>query len=151
MPNWIPITTADLEDAKLAKLVVALQTKALREVPPQTDPTPRLTQKVVDRIRRKIANNRQNKLDADATRIPKGLLGMAIVFILAEMKGRLEMALTTDENKAVDRAEADLKAIADGEAVDEPDEPIAAAVQGAAGSPTITQGRREARNARNGL
>lgn len=149
MPNWIPITVADLEDAKLSKLVVALQTKALREG--QTDPTPRLTQKVVDRIRRKIANNRQNRLDADATHIPKGLLGIAITLILAEMKGRLEMALTTDENKSVDRAEADLKAIADGEAVEEPDEPIAAGVQSVAGSPTITTGRREARNQRNGL
>jgi hypothetical protein len=149
MANWIPITLADIEDAKLAKLVTALRERALKAVPPQTDPTSRLTQKVVNRIRRKIGNNPNNKLDADATKIPKGLLGVAIVLILAEMKGRLEMALTTDENKAVDRADADLQAVADGEAVEEPDDPIAAPVQTTSGTPTISECRREKRNARN--
>jgi hypothetical protein len=148
MPNWIPITLAELDDAKLAKLVDALRQKALRAVPPQTDPTPRLTQKVVNRIRRKIGNNPNNKLDADETKIPKGLLGVATVLILAEMKGRLEMALTTDENKAVDRAESDLQEVADGQAIEEPDDPIAAPVQTTAGSPTVTECRRERRNAR---
>ena len=147
MANWIPITLAELDDAKIAKLVDALRQKALRAG--QTDPTPRLTQKVVNRIRRKIGNNPNNKLDADETKIPKGLLGVATVLILAEMKGRLEMALTTDENKAVDRADTDLQAVADGEAVEEPDDPIAANVQTTAGSPTITEKRREERNARN--
>jgi hypothetical protein len=146
MANWIPITVENLEDAKLAKLVTALRERALKAVPAQTDPTPRLTQKVVDRIRRKIANNKSNRLDSDITKIPKGLLGTAVTLILAEMKGRLEMALTTDENKAVDRADAELAKVADGEAVEEPDDPIDAPVQQSAGRPLITEGRRESRN-----
>lgn len=150
MANWIPITVADLEDAKIAKLVTALREKALKGG--QTDPTPRLTQKVVDRIRRKIANNLKNRLDADTAKIPKGLLWLGTILVLAEMKGRLEMALTNDENKAVDRADAELDKIAGGQVVEEPDDPIDAPVQAMAGHPTITEGRRERRNAgRNGL
>lgn len=150
MPNWIPIAVTDLEDAKLAKLVTALREKALKAVPPQTDPTPRLTQKVVNRIRRKVASNRKNKLDADITKIPASLLGAGVTLVLAELKGRLEMALTNDENKAVDRADAELDKVSaeDGDAVEEPDNPIDAPVQDVAGSPTITEGRRETLNAR---
>jgi hypothetical protein len=149
MANWIPITVGDLEDAKIAKLVTALREKALKES--QTDPTPRLTQKVVDRIRRRIANNNKNKLDSDVTKIPKGLLWVGTILVLAEMKGRLEMVLTKDEDKAVDKAEAELDKIANGEAVEEPDNPIDAPVQQAAGSPTISKNRRETlRSQRNG-
>jgi hypothetical protein len=150
MPNWIPITVADLQDAKLAALVTALQEKALGDG--QTDPTPRLTQAVVDRIRRKIASNLKNQLDADPTTIPKGLKTMAVDLIYAEMKGRIEEPLTQDENRAIDRHEADLKAIAKGdEVIEQPDDAIDAPVQATSGSPTISEGRREARNRRNGL
>jgi hypothetical protein len=153
MANWIPITVADLKDAKLAALVRALQTAALESDPPQTDPTPRLTQAVVDRIRRKIASCSKNQLDADTTTIPIGLKTMAVDLIYAEMKGRLEMELTTDERDAISRHEADLKAIAKGdEVVEQPDSAIDAPVQATAGSPTISECRREKlRSQRNGL
>jgi hypothetical protein len=147
MANWIPITVADLKDAKLAGLVKALQTKALDEG--QTDPTPRLTQAVVDRIRRKIASNPKNQLDADTTTIPIGLKTMAVDLIYAEMKGRLEEPLTQDERDSISRDEADLKAIAKGdEVVEQPDTAIDAPVQATSGSPTISHCRRERLNNR---
>lgn len=147
--NWIPITLANLEDAKLAKLVTALRTKALKETPPQDDPTPRVTQKVVDRIRRKIASNRRNRLDADTTTIPKGLLDMGVDFVLAELKGRLEMTLTPEEVERIARHETDLNRIASGtDVVEQPDDAIDADVQETSGSPTISHCRREERNRR---
>lgn len=150
MPNWIPITVADLNDAKVSKLVDALRTKALAVG--QTDPTPRLTQAVVDRIRRKIASCRNNQLDLDETKIPRGLKEMATALILTELKGRLEIQLTEDERNALNRHGRDLDRIAGCEdVVEQPDSPIEAPVQSTAGTPTITEGRREARNARNGL
>jgi hypothetical protein len=148
-PRWIAITVDDLNDAKIAKLVTALRTKALGDS--QTDPTPRIIQAVVNRIRRKVANNRKNRLDADETKIPKSLKKTAVVLTLAELKGRLEMALTADETKAVDKAEDDLKEIANGDAIEEPDTPIAAPVQDTVGSPSVTDRRREKLNQRRGL
>lgn len=150
MANWIPITVADLKDAKLAPLVIALQTKALDAG--QTDPTPRLTQAVIDRIRRKIASNLKNQLDLDPTTIPMGLKTMAVDLIYAEMKGRIEEPLTQDERDAIARHEADLKAIARGdEVVEQPDNAIDAPVQATSGHPTISEGRRETRNRSKGI
>jgi len=147
MANWIPITVADLKDAKLAALVKALQEKALGEG--QTDPTPRLTQAVVDRIRRKIASCLKNQLDADPTTIPIGLKTMAVDLIYAEMKGRIEEPLTNDEKDAIREHAADLNRIAEcKDVIEQPDNPIDAPVQEPSGHPTITEGRREARNAR---
>lgn len=147
MPNWIPITIADLQDAKLAPLVKAMREKAL--APGQTDPTPRLIQRVIDRIRRKVASNPSNQLDADPTRIPKGLQTMAVDLIYAEMKGRLEEELTRDEQRAIERHVDDLNRIAEGkDVVEQPDDAIDAPVQEIANSPSISEGRREARQRR---
>jgi hypothetical protein len=147
MPNWIPITIADLKDAKLAALVVALQEKALGDG--QTDPTPRLTQAVVDRIRRKIASCPQNQLDADPTTIPAGLKTMVVDLVYAEMKGRLEEPLTNDEKDAIREHSQDLNRIAEcKDVVEQPDDPIPAPVQEPSGSPTITTCRRERLNRR---
>jgi hypothetical protein len=145
MSNWIAITVADLKDAKLAALVTALQEKALGDS--QTDPTPRLTQAVIDRIRRKIASNPKNRVDSDPTKIPAGLKTMAVDLIYAEMKGRLEFDLTQDERDSISRHEADLKVIAKGdEVVEQPDDAVDAPVQATSGTPTITEGRRERLN-----
>lgn len=141
MSRWISITVADLNDAKLASYVTALRTKALDAG--QTDPAPRLTQAVADRIRRKIASCRQNRLDADATTIPQGLKEMAVDFILADLKGRLEIALEPDEGKRIATWEKDLGAIARcEEVVEQPDDAIAAPVQTTAGTPSILSDRR---------
>jgi hypothetical protein len=150
MSRWISITVDDLNDQKLAPLVEAFRTKGL--APGQTDPLPRLTQTVVNRIRRKIASNLKNRLDSNETKIPAGLKSMAVDLIYAELKGHLEEALTEDERKKIATHEADLNRIAAGnDVVEEPDDPIDAPVESGAGSPSITEGRRETLNARRGL
>src|SRR4051812_16652621 len=104
MPRWISITVDDLNDSKIAALVTSLRTAALADG--QDDPTQRLTQAVVNRVRRKIASNPKNQLDEDETTVPEGLKTMVVDLILAELKGRLEEPLTDDERRKIDRHEA---------------------------------------------
>jgi hypothetical protein len=150
MPRWIPITVDDLNDSKVAALVTALRTAALAD--DQDDPTPRLTQAVVNRIRRKIASNPQNQLDEDVTTIPEGLKLMAVDLIIAELKGRLEEGLTDDERRKIDRHETDLNRIAAGtDTIEDPDTAIDAPVQDQSGTPSITTDRRGDLNRARGL
>lgn len=95
---WLIITTDDLLDARAAPLVTALRTKVLADG--QTDPAPRITQVVVDEIRRCIAFCASTPLDADTATIPPGLKEMAVQKIVRLMKGRLLQALTEDEKEA---------------------------------------------------
>ena len=137
MPRWTAIAQADLEDAKLAKLVTALRTKALAAG--QTDPTPRITQSVIDDIRRKIASNPQNRVDADETLLPRGLKPLACDLILARMKGRLEIPLTEDERRAGERHERNLDRIASGlDVIEQPDDAMTPEVESTAGTPSIS-------------
>lgn len=150
MPRWIPITIDDINDQKLAPLVEALRTRALASG--QTDPTPRLTQAVVDRIRRKIASCHNNRLDSDTTTIPAGLKTMAVDLIYEEMKGRLEEALTTDEAKKIATHQIDLNRIASClDTIEQPDDPIDPPVESGSGTPSITECRRERLNRRKGI
>ncbi len=136
--NWVSITVADLNDAKVEKLVTALRTKALGTG--QTDPTPRLTQDVVDLIRRKIASCQKNRVDASETTIPRGLKRMAVDLVLAELKGRLEIELTSDEKDRISRHETDLNRIAScTDVVEQPDNAIAAPVQSPSGTPSMKE------------
>lgn len=150
MPRWIPITVADIQDQKLAPLVEALRTRALAAG--QTDPTPRLTQAVVDRIRRKVASCHTNRLDSDTTKIPAGLKTMAVELIYFELKGRLEDALTPDESKKSTIIESDLNRIASClDTVEQPDDPIDPPVESPSGNPSVTECRRQRLNSRKGL
>lgn len=150
MPRWIPITVDDINDQKLAPLVEALRTAALAAG--QTDPTPRLTQAVVDRIRRKIASCHNNRLDSDTTKIPAGLKTMAVELVYAELKGRLEEPLTEDERRKLSVIDTDLNRIAScTDTVEQPDDPIDPPVEASSGTPSITCGRRERLNRSKGL
>jgi hypothetical protein len=141
MSRWISITVEDLNDAKIALLVDALRTKALAD--DQTDPTPRVTQSVIDLIRRKIASCRTNQVDVDETKIPRGLKTMAVDLIIAELKGRLEEDLTKDETEAIARHVADLNRIANcQDVVEQPDDAIDAPVEATSGRPSISIGRK---------
>lgn len=138
MSLWISITVADLNDAKVEKLVTALRTKALGAG--QTDPTPRLVQEVVDDIRRKIASCQKNRVDADETRIPRGLKGMCVDLVLSRLKGRLEQDLSQDERDRISRHETDLNRIAAcTDVVEQPDNAIEAPVQSTSGTPTMKE------------
>lgn len=150
MSNWISITEDDLNDAKLVPLIAAFREKVLAVG--QTDPLPRLTQTVLDRIRRKIASCARNQVDSDVTKIPKGLKDMAVDFIYAELAGRLQEPLTQDERDAMSRWTADLNRIAEcKDVVEQPDDSIPADVQSTGGLPTISHCRRERQHRREGL
>lgn len=147
MSRWIPVTLSDLEDSKVAKLVTALRTKALAVG--QTDPSPRVIQSVVTDIRRKIASCRNNRVDADETTIPASLLTLATDLIIARLKGRLEIELTKFEDDQLSRHETTLNRIAScADVVDEPDDSAEPETQATAGTPSVTNCRREERNRR---
>lgn len=137
MSRWTVITPDDLADAKVAALVTALRSAALGEG--QTDPTPRLTQTVVDQVRRKIASHATNRLDANPAAVPAGLKDLVAELVLFALKNRLEIALTEDERDRNRNYLRDLDRIAAGtDVVEQPDDAIPAPVQSTAGTPAIT-------------
>lgn len=147
MPRWIPITVADLEDSKVAKLVTALRTKALASG--QTDPAPRVIASVITDVRRKIASCRTNLVDADETTIPASLLPLATDLIIFRLKGRLEIPLTEDERNS-QRAHTDTlnRISACDDVIDQPDTPAAPAVESTSGTPRISNAGALTRRAR---
>lgn len=122
MPNWTELSAEDLDDYKVAELMTALREEALRDG--QSDPFDQLLADAAADIRRKIAANPRNQLDRATLKIPKGLKSLGCRRIIAAMKGRLEIALSEDERRQIDRDDADLNRIADGkDPVDTPDNP----------------------------
>lgn len=150
MPHWVSITLDDLHNAKVAALVEALRLRALAGG--QTERAADITQRVVDRVRRKIASNTKNRVDADLTKVPNGLKDDTIKLIIADLKNALEEDLTSAESAELLRINADLNRIASGlDTVDEPDDPIDAPVEDSSGTPSVTYGRRERLNRSKGI
>jgi hypothetical protein len=147
MPRWNPVTVSDLQDAKVAKLVTALRTKALADG--QTDPVERVIASVVTDIRRKVASCRANRTDADATTIPASLLPLACDLIIFRLKLRLEIPLTDDERTNQSTHERTLNRIAScDDVIEQPDDAAAPAVEVTSGTPHISNCRAEARRRR---
>lgn len=143
MSYWTPITLANLRNAKVAALVNALNTAALGSG--QTERASEITQSVVDRIRRKIGSHPGNRLDSDTTKIPNGLKDDAVKLILADLKNALEEPLTKDESDEVARINTDLNRIAAGtDAVEQPDTPVVAPVEGAVAIRVVSSTTRQA-------
>jgi len=123
MPNWIAITLDTLHEAKVAALVDACDTAALAAN--QAARSPGIIQGVINHVRRKVASHQRNKLDADPTTIPQGLRDHAVDLIIARLKTALEMDLTEDERKNLERRERDLNRVAEGlDVVDQPDNAV---------------------------
>ena len=140
MPNWISITTATLNEAKIAALIEACSTAALGDG--QESRAPGIIQGVVDEIRRKVASCKSNRVDGDLTTIPKGLRDMAVDLIIARLKKAVEMDLTEDERKAIDRHQKNLDRIADcDDVVDQPDDPVTPEVEGGPAVQLVRPGR----------
>lgn len=126
---WIAITIDTLKEAKVSALIDAANTVALADGQPNR--VPGIIQGVVDSVRRKVASNRRNLVDADLTTIPKGLRDLTVDLIIARLKKAIEQPLTEDEVRSVTTAERDLNRIASGDdVVDQPDTPIIAPVEG---------------------
>lgn len=151
MSNWISITIDTLREAKVSVLVDACSSAAKAQGQP--DRASGIIQGVVDHVRRKIASNPSNRLDADPTRIPKGLRDLAVDLIMARLKIAVERALKEDERLAVQRHERDLDRIADGrDTVEQPDEPVPASVEaGTIRSSISARPRRFGREAQEGI
>lgn len=139
MSNWISITINTLYEAKVAALVDACSTAAKKAG--QDDRAAGLIQGVVDEVRNAVATCGSNRVDADETTIPKSLRRMAVVMILAQLKGALEEPLTEDERNELRAVETRLRAVARCEwKVEQPDTPTAAPVEGGAEIETIEDG-----------
>lgn len=142
MSNWITITTATLNEAKVAALIEACSNAALGEN--QTDRAPGIIQGVVDEIRRKVASCQTNRVDSDPTKIPKGLRDLAVDFIIARLKGAIEQPLTEDERNSLTRRQSDLNRIAEcKDVVDQPDDAVAPETEGTIPSPSFGKRCRE--------
>ncbi|HEX3855961.1 MAG TPA: hypothetical protein VHY30_01550 [Verrucomicrobiae bacterium] len=130
MSNWITITIATLYEAKVAALIDAADSRALKAGQPNRSAG--IIQGVVDEIRRKVASNKQNQVDASLTTIPKGLRDMAVDMIVARLKISIEKDLSEDERRQLDTHKLNLNRIADGkDVVDQPDNPVEAQIEGA--------------------
>ena len=126
--SWIAITVDTLNEAKIAKLISAADSKALAVG--QAGRATGIIQGVVDDIRRKVASNTINRVDADLTTIPKGLRDLAVDLIIARLKVAIEMDLSEDERRQVSRRNQELDRIADAkDVIDQPDNPIDSPVQ----------------------
>ncbi len=138
MPNWIQITAADLNDARVAELIDSLRQEELASG--QGDPLPRFIASAVGELRAAIAFSGRYQLDADTATIPNGLKEIAVLKIVRSMKGRLLQALTDDEQRDADTYESRLKALNEGKwPVADPDNALPTApVQSAASTPKIT-------------
>lgn len=147
MSQWISITIADLNNAKIAALVDALRTAALAAG--ESERSAEIIQRVVDRVRRKIASCRQNRLDADLATIPQGLKDDVIKLIIADLKNALEEDLTSAETSELSRINSDLNRIAScQDVVEQPDDAIDAPVQSTAGTPSVGDVVRQTRTIR---
>lgn len=148
--SWITISVAQLDTAKAAALVDALQTAALAVG--QADPLPEIITSVTARIRMEIAAGGKTVLDADATKLPPSLKGLALRMVLREGQSRLNaagaMPLSDDERKEWDQDVRFLERIAKGEiTVEQSDNPESSpSVQAKTGRPRITPRERDRQN-----
>lgn len=140
--TWITLTLAQLDTAKAAALVDALQTAALADG--QADPLPEIITGATARIRMEIAAGGRTVLAADATTIPPSLKSLGLRMVLREGQSRLNAAgalpLSDDEVREEKNDLRFLERIAKGEiTVETSDDPEATpTVQSKTSTPRIT-------------
>jgi hypothetical protein len=134
MANWITITTATLNEAKVAALIEACSTAALGD--DQPDRAPGIIQGVVDEVR--LACAKRNRVDSDLTKIPKGLRDLTVDVIIARLKKAIEKALSKDETDALARYDRILAKVVAGDwPIDEVDTPIESPIESPTPSPSF--------------
>lgn len=141
MSQWVSITLQTIYNSKIAALVDACDTAALGTG--QQNRSAAIIQDVVNYIRRKIASWQRNQLDQDVTKIPQGLEATAVDMIIARLKTAIEIQLSDDEQRQLTRHDNDLNLIATGKnVVDQPDNPIVAAMEPVVPPPSFGNRRR---------
>ncbi len=120
---WVTLTIDDLNDAKAATLIAAVQTSALAVG--QGDPIPTIIDGTVADLRGAIGFSGKYQLSATPNTIPPNLYDLAVQNILRSCKARLEQQLSqgdiADESNYQKRL-TDL--IAGRYPVDKPDDPM---------------------------
>jgi hypothetical protein len=141
MTPWIQLSSQDLRAYLVADQLSALQTEALGAG--QADPFLEVAPAVIAKVRGFIASNASNVLDAQAGSIPPELKLDVCYLIIAPMLGRLGIALTADQVRAVEAANSTLLRLADGKlSVSKPAVPTNADVQARAGIELASSTRR---------
>ncbi|MDE2105144.1 MAG: hypothetical protein KGL39_48400 [Patescibacteria group bacterium] len=122
MPNWIAITLAQLEAASLLGIVDTMRDEARDRG--LADPWTTLTPQITDELRACIGFSGRYQLDTDTTKIPRGLLPLALKKIVREMSRSLGRSLSDDEKSDEKTYEARLDLIRTGQwPVEAPDTP----------------------------
>jgi hypothetical protein len=93
--NWTAISLTNLTDGSVVGVVASLQAQATAAG--QSDPWSRFAQQITDELRDSIGFSGKYVLDADGTKIPAGLLDLAVKKILREMSKSIQRPLSQDE------------------------------------------------------
>ena len=111
MPNWRTIDETDL-----AASVSQSEIDAYRQEGPLdgSDPVARLLESTVDAVRGYIGCNGSVRMGPPAT-LPRGLVIPAMDYAMAKVLCRINVPLTEDRRKALERAEALFEKISKGE------------------------------------
>ncbi len=91
--NWTSITEAAVKSAKTSQVLA--NARAIAEAAGDSDPLPEIIADTVAMLR--AACSTGNQLDADTTKIPNSLKGLALRIIVRALKDYIEMPLTEDE------------------------------------------------------
>jgi hypothetical protein len=142
MPNWTTISLLDLQEARAAKLVEALTTKALGDGQP--DPSAGIVAKVVDELRAAIGFSGRYVLDAVDSSVPASLKDLAVQKVIRLAKTRLMMSLNDAEREEERTYQKRLETLISGKwPVESPDSPLSSSlVQSSAPSQIVSSGAR---------
>ncbi len=132
--QWIELSISDLNEARAAPIITAVQTTVLASGQP--DPVPFLISQVVQEIRGMIGFSGKFPLDGDsADSLPPNLKDMAVQKICRVAKGRVNMPLNETERQDESVYQTRLKMISEGKfPIDIPDNPAQV-------NPSLPQGK----------
>lgn len=130
---WTTLAVGDLNDAKAATLISAVQSNALASG--QSDPVPALISSIIEELRGAIGFSGKYQVSATVSTIPPNLKDMAVQKIVRVCKGRLEQLLSQGEMADEVTYQKRINAIISGEyPIDQPSDPMAS-------PPSTPQGR----------
>lgn len=122
--QWTIINVGNLNDAKAAPLILAVQTTCLASG--QGDPTVGLISTTVEQVRGAVGFSGKYLISQTAGSLPPNLVDMAVQKIVRICKRRLEQPLTQDERDEENQFQKVLEALRAGRyPVDNPDDPVA--------------------------
>lgn len=150
MSNWTTITDAAVTATKNGTLLAKV--RALAASQGQADPLPEIVADIVATIRARCSTG--NQLDADTTRIPNSLKGLALRMVTRALKDWLQMPLSPDEGKKAEEDSGFLNRIMDNKVrFETPDNPAGGGEMQSAGSIEITGASKRfaSRDTMNGL